>query len=83
MGDRNIDNGYGGSTLQQATAYKALFGKAAITTRAQLRTYVATGNLPGGATITAAVFQRALLVLSANLLLPGERTDDDAVDTGA
>jgi hypothetical protein len=83
MPDRHRDNGFSGPTLSNATMRKLIFGRAGISTRAQLRTFVLTGALPGGGTITAAVFQRACLVLALDPLLPGEQTDDDAVDTGA
>ena len=63
-------------------ALVALFAKAGITTRAQLRAFVLTGNLPGGATITAAVFQRALLVLGGCYLKFAGETDADISDVG-
>jgi len=71
----------GNSAFDDPTVIR-LFTLAAITTRAQLRTFVLTGNLPGGATITAAVFQRALLLLGGvNIKFAGE-TDDDMSDLG-
>jgi len=64
-------------------ALVSLFQKAAITSRAELKTFVTNGTLPGGATITVAVFQRALLVLGGCYVKFAGETDADAGDVGA
>lgn len=61
--------------METAKAINALFKKASINTRAQLKTFVTTGALPGGATISAAVFQRALLIIGVGVTFPGETID--------
>lgn len=62
-------------------AIVALFAKANIQTRADLRTFVVSGTLPAGATIGVPAFQRALLVISSGAIFAGE-SPDDAMGTG-
>jgi len=69
------------SSPEQAKALQGLMTKAGFTTRAEIKTFIATGNLPAAATITAAVFQRGALMLALGVLLPGESRDNGA-DTG-
>ena len=81
MGANAFVLGVGSSNQDLAASLRTLMGKAAITSRADLKAFVLTGNLPAGNTITPAVFQRALLLLSVPLFLVGE-TDATAADTG-
>jgi hypothetical protein len=58
-----------------------LFARAAITTPAELRTWVVSGTLPAGATIGQAVFARALAALGAGARFVG-LTADESADVG-
>jgi len=64
-----------------AKRLRDLFARAGITTRAQLKTFVVNGALPGGATISAAQFGRALAVLGCGIRFSSD-SDDDATDVG-
>lgn len=74
-------NGIGCDDLAYAPKVAELFSRANITTRAQLKTYIASNTLPGGATITPAQFGRALAVLGLGLRFLGEN-DNTAADVG-
>jgi hypothetical protein len=69
------------STPSMAKALNAIFVKAAITGRPDIKAWIATGNLPAGSQITSAVFQRALLALGTGWSFKGE-DDDTAADSG-
>jgi hypothetical protein len=60
----------------------SLMTKSGITTRAQLKTFITAGTLPAAATISAAVFQRALLVLCSTYIRFAGETDANAGDLG-
>ena len=64
-----------------AKRLRSLFVRAGITTRAQLKAWVASGTLPVGATIPAAQFGRALAALGCGVRFASD-SDDDAIDVG-
>lgn len=76
MGHTNGGVGIGSvCTPEMAGRVKTLLGRAAIASRVDLKAWVATGNLPGGATITGAQFGRALAALGAGIIFGGEADD--------